>query len=66
MSVSHTAFHIDSHISEIVHASRILEEMQRAHEAEIGAIGLDGQMMRMPSPKSEVVYLSSMSSSYFY
>lgn len=36
---------------EIVRAARILEEMQRAHEAEIGAIGLDGQMIDAPMIK---------------
>jgi len=36
---------------EIVRAFRILKEMQRAHEAEIGAIGLDGQMIDAPMIK---------------
>ncbi|KAF8798832.1 P-loop containing nucleoside triphosphate hydrolase protein [Phlegmacium glaucopus] len=37
--------------AEIVRAARILREMQRAHEAEIGAIGLDGQMIDAPMIK---------------
>lgn len=48
-------YHTDVHISEIVRAARILKEMQRAHEAEIGAIGLDGQMIDAPMIKQVIV-----------
>lgn len=47
--------HTDAHISEIVRAAKILKEMQRAHEAEIGAIGLDGQMIDAPMIKQVIV-----------
>jgi len=36
---------------EIIRAARILKEMKRAHEADIGAIGLDGQMIDAPMIK---------------
>jgi len=36
---------------EIVRAAKILKEMQRAHEAEMGAIGMDGQMIDAPMIK---------------
>ena len=45
-------------MSEIVRAARILKEMLRAHEAEIGAIGLDGQMIDAPMIKQVFVALS--------
>jgi citrate lyase beta subunit len=48
-------YHTDVHISEIVRAARVLKEMQRAHEAEIGAIGLDGQMIDAPMIKQVIV-----------
>ena len=48
-------YHTDVHISEIVRAARILKEMQRAHETEIGAIGLDGQMIDAPMIKQVIV-----------
>ena len=48
-------------ISEIVRAARILKEMQRAHEAEIGAIGLDGLMIDAPMIKQVSVVESSVS-----
>ena len=47
--------HTDARISEIVRAARILKRMQRAHEAEIGAIGLDGQMIDAPMIKQVIV-----------
>jgi citrate lyase beta subunit len=50
-------------ISEIVRAARILKEMQRAHEAEIGAIGLDGLMIDAPMIKQVSVVESSVTSS---
>lgn len=46
--------HTDIRIPEIVRAARILKEMQRAHEAEIGAIGLDGQMIDAPMIKQVI------------
>ena len=48
-------YHIDVRISEIDRAARILKEMQRAHEAEIGAIGLDGLMIDAPMIKQVTV-----------
>ena len=44
-------YHIDVGILEIVRAGKILKEMQRAHGAQIGAIGLDGQMIDAPMIK---------------
>ena len=41
----------DVRISEIVRAVKILKEMRRAHEDEIGAIGLDGLMIDAPMIK---------------
>ena len=52
-------YYIDAHILEIVRAARILKEMQRAHEADIGAIGLDGQMIDAPMIKQVVVICRS-------
>ena len=46
--------HTDIRIPEIFRAARILKEMQRAHEAEIGAIGLDGQMIDAPMIKQVI------------
>ena len=47
-------YHIDAHISEILRAAIILREMKRAHEEEIGAIGLDGQMIDAPMIKQVI------------
>lgn len=48
-------YNTDAYISEIIRAARILKEMHRAHEAEIGAIGLDGQMIDAPMIKQVIV-----------
>lgn len=48
-------YHTDAHILEIVRAARILGQMQQAHEAGIGAIGLDGQMIDAPMIKQVIV-----------
>ena len=50
-------YHTDHNalISEIIRAARILKEMKRAHETEIGAIGLDGQMIDAPMIKQVTV-----------
>ena len=53
----------DVHISEIVRAARILKEMQQAHEGEIGAIGLDGQMIDAPMIKQVIVICCIVTSS---
>lgn len=47
-------YHTDAHILEIVRAARILGQMQQAHEAGIGAIGLDGQMIDAPMIKQVI------------
>jgi citrate lyase beta subunit len=57
----HAVFHIDAHISEIVRAAKILKEMKRVHEAEIGAVGLDGQMIDAPMIKQVIVICRSFS-----
>ena len=56
-------YHTDVCISEIVRAARILKEMQRAHEAEIGAIGLDGQMIDAPMIKQVIANCHLVTSS---
>lgn len=48
-------YYTDARISEIVRAAKILKEMQRAHEAEMGAIGMDGQMIDAPMIKQVIV-----------
>jgi citrate lyase beta subunit len=48
-------YHTDAYVSEIVRAARILGQMQQAHEAGIGAIGLDGQMIDAPMIKQVIV-----------